>query len=134
MPEHERIPASDLPPDAAVVRGGEMKRKHLARAAQRYNLLTGNRGEYAISVWCLPGRSGSYIAAYSTEAAGLSYTSFRESTLGQIREAGYKMTQTGRPGHYTLRLPSPPTEADWQKIEDIFDDPKPVVEAQGGGD
>lgn len=110
--------------DAVVVRGGKMKRRSLVNAAERHNLI---RGGYAISVWCLPERTGEQIAAYSTEAVGLNYPDLRETTVGRLYEAGFEMTQTGKRGHYTLWLPSPPSDSDWQRLDEIFSEPKPLA-------
>lgn len=54
----------------------------------------------------------------------------RKSAAGRIRNAGtserhpFELRKTGGVGHYTLALPSPTTDDDWDLLDAIFDPPE----------
>jgi hypothetical protein len=77
-------------------------------------------GEYALSVWSLPGADVATIAA----AANLPHSVIRVSTARRIRAAGYELVRSEPPpSHVDLKLPNPPTSQDWETIRSIFDEP-----------
>ena len=78
-------------------------------------------GEYALSVYSLPGRSADEIALL----ASLPHAKIRASTVGRLRAAGYRVVPSpGPPGHADLELPDPPTEDDWRALDALFDPPR----------
>ncbi len=79
-------------------------------------------GEYALSMWSLPGADVATIAA----TADLPHSVVRTSTVGRIRAAGYELVRSEPPpAHADLKLPNPPTDDDWATIRGAFDDPIP---------
>jgi len=60
----------------------------------------------------------------------LMHGDLRKSTAGRIRNAGtrerhpFGLRKTGREGHYTLTLPSPTTDDDWDLLDATFDPPE----------
>jgi hypothetical protein len=80
------------------------------------------RGFYDLSCDCLPGHTRDELA----RIAQYPNTKLRESSVGRIRQAGFDIfpspTRRSR-AHSTLRLPDPPTDRDWEKLEEAFDEP-----------
>jgi len=82
-------------------------------------------GEYALSVFAEDGLDTEEIA----QVAELPHGVIRESTVERIREAGYEVvpsTWIAR-GHADLKLPNPPSDEDWRRLEEVFSEPKPNV-------
>jgi hypothetical protein len=46
------------------------------------------------------------------------------ATVGRLRHGGYELIQTGAHGHYSLMLPSPPADADYDAVMAAFDPPR----------
>ncbi len=59
--------------------------------------------------------------------AELPHAVIRTSTVGRIREAGYDVAPSGGRGHADLKLPSPPSDDDWKKLNEVFGEPEPNV-------
>jgi len=81
-------------------------------------------GEYALSVFCLPGcDKGEEVARQCLES---NRDVFRESKVGLVRTAGYDVVPNEPPrGHALITLlPSPPSREDWQKLNAIFEKAK----------
>jgi hypothetical protein len=112
---------ADVPNDAFVVRGGESKARDMEVSAEKHHEA---HGEYALSGWSVPNASPEEIAHHAREAGDhyLPHGKIRAARAGDLRAAGYEVEGTG---YVSIKLPSPPTEADWQKLNEIFDDPIP---------
>jgi hypothetical protein len=114
----------ELPADAVVIRGGQMKAESLKDAAEAYwAKFEGKRG-YALTVWCWPGHTAEEIA----QAVGshrLPHREMRKSTVERLRELGYPLEPSFGEHHYSLRLPDPPTPQDWVNLDLAFDPPQP---------
>ena len=119
MPNEEGAPLDRLPDDAIVVRGGLMLAADLAVGAQSH---FDAHGFYALSVYCVPGRTADEIAI----GVPLRHSNIRASTVGRLRSAGYEIVASpGPPGHADLVLPTPPTDHDWKALDRVFDPPRP---------
>ena len=80
-------------------------------------------GVYGLSVCSLPDSTAEQIA----EAAGtgrLPQTTMRTSTVGTLRAFGYDVVPTGQSPHATLTLPNPPSDTDWEHLQQAFDSPR----------
>src|SRR5450755_2070697 len=118
--------AGHLPDDAVVVRGGEVTRRSLEKSARLYE--ASYPGEYALSFWSWPQLSADDIAL----RAAMPHPRYRKSTAGRIRNLAVSdgrpldLVRTGpRDGHYTLRLPAPPTDDDMDALRGAFDPSQP---------
>ena len=87
-------------------------------------------GRYGLSLWTWPGATADEIA---TRPGGPPHPLMRTSTVRTVREAGFNLEHTGRPGHVTLYLPDSLTEEDWQRLEQAFGPPVPNPGAQPTG-
>lgn len=81
--------------------------------------------EYALSVFCVPGCGRDEIAQIAQQP----HSVIRESTVEQIREAGYDLVPSPwfGEGHADLKLPTPPSAEDWQRLDEVFSEPVPNV-------
>jgi hypothetical protein len=52
------------------------------------------------------------------------------STAGRIRAAGYELIPSPPPGHYSLVLPDPPSDGDFEAVMSAFNDPEPNPEGK----
>ncbi len=112
--------------ETVVVRGGQMLRKDVIRAAEKYEARY--PGTWGISVYSLPGASVDEIA----QAAEMPHVDLRRSARGKILNArtrdgrGMKLFQTGTNlYHYTLVLPCSPSDDEcWQLLDGVFDAPE----------
>jgi hypothetical protein len=114
----------ELPADAVVIRGGEMRVKDLRTSAQQYRERTKGTQGYALTVWCWPG----HTAEETAQAVGsrvLPHPVLRKCTVGKLRDVGYPLEKTGPEHHYSLRLPNPPGPQDWRNLRGAFDPPQP---------
>jgi hypothetical protein len=107
-----------------------MKRGDLIASAEKYEAQ--HPGVWAISVFSWPGATVGEIA----RRAGLPHVDLRKSTADRIRSAvapdnrRFHLVKTGREGHYTVVLPSPPGPGDWDLLDQLFDRPEPNPAAQ----
>ncbi len=126
-------PGGHLPDSAIVVRGGHMERGNLIDTAEACRRRYGFPG---LSVYSWPDASVREIA-FRVKAIRdrtghplLQHGDLRKSTAGRIRNAGspdrhpFSLQKTGGEGHYTLRLPSPTTDEDWDLLDQTFDAPE----------
>jgi hypothetical protein len=111
----------DLPNDAVVVRGGLMDRERTAASA---TAAFRESGVYGLSVWAAPGMGADDIVrlARSHGPEFLPHAKIRTSTVGRLQP--YTLEADNPGGHYLLKLPTPPTNADWDALELAFDDPR----------
>jgi hypothetical protein len=116
-----------LPDQAVVVRGGRMvSRESLRESAEDYFAWTKaqtGEGIYGLSVCSLANQTGDEIA-HAVGTARLPQTTMRESTVGTLRGFGYEVLPSGPAGHATLVLPNPPSDDDWDNLEEAFDEPR----------
>ena len=122
MSEDERTARGELPPDAVVVRAGEMASKSL-----KDNAVTHHRQfrEWALSVASYPGMSAREIAI----CRRLRNRSMRVSTVAEIQSQGFEVVSDpddspyGPELHALIMLPidpsDEPTEDAW---EDMWDE------------
>jgi hypothetical protein len=102
----------ELPADAVVIRGGEMRVRDLRKSAEVYWQRTKGEQGYALTVWCWPG----HTAEETAQAVGsrvLPHPVLRKCTVGKLRDMGYPLERSGPEHHCSLRLPNPPSAQDW---------------------
>ena len=88
-------------------------------------------GAFALSVFSVPGRTADEIVG----GVPLPHSVIRESTFGRLRAAGYDVVSSlGPPGHADLILPNPPTDDDWQVLDEAFDAARSKPATMGGDD
>lgn len=82
---------------------------------------------YSLSVWSSPDLDAEGIAKAAREQGEeyLPHGRMQTSTVGLLRSLGYGLIPTDPPGHYSLMLPTPPTDEDWDNLMEAFDDPQP---------
>ncbi len=133
MPTADETNSEDeLPDDAIVIRGGLMSRKDLIASVRKCFAL---KGVYGLTVWSFAGLTAQDIALQvkNLHVEGLNplgHGQLRQSTARTIREPGsggrtLVLKKTGREGHYTLTFQSEPTDADWDRLENMFGLPEP---------
>lgn len=116
-----------------------MKRKTLMLSARKYEAIY--PGEYGLTFWSWPEMTAEEIAL-RVGGRRLMHAQLRKCTVGRIRGL---VVSDGRPldlvrtgpqdGHYTLILPSPPTDDDLDRLGQLFDPPQPNPAAsEVGGD
>ena len=73
--------------------------------------------EWAWSFWCAPGKTADEIAL----VADFDNDVIRESTVGQIRAAGFEVeSDSASDDHCKIKLPGPPSDADCKRLRDAF--------------
>jgi hypothetical protein len=78
-------------------------------------------GFHAISVFAHPSNS---VGEIRNKHRVLSqYERVRVSTVARLMAAGFELWPTGTEGHYSIVLPTPPTDEDWQRLDRAFDAP-----------
>jgi hypothetical protein len=122
-----------LPDNAVVIRGGVMRRGDLIASVRKYAVMTG--GVYGLTAWSWPDMDAAEIAlrVKATHPLGrnpVAHGSMRVSTAGTIRTPGtdgkiFRLVKTGAEGHYTLTFPAEPTDADWERVENMFGPAQP---------
>jgi len=110
-----------------------MRRKDLIASARRY--ADRSEGVWGLTFWSWPGLTAGQIAlrVKETHPEGLnpmSHGQMRQSTAGKIREPAqdgrtFLLERTGSEGHYTLTFPSEPSDADWNRLDNMFGPPQP---------
>jgi hypothetical protein len=127
-----------LSDDAVVVRGGMMNRRDLIGSARRY--ADQNNGVYGLSFWSWLGLSAGEITlrVKGMHAVGrnpVGHGQMRHATAGKLREPtpegrSFGLLKTRQDGHYTLTFPSEPTEADWERLDNMFGplEPNPAAD------
>lgn len=122
--ESDRPPEelAPLPDEALVIRGGLSAPETLLKNALEHHDDPANaRGDFAISAWSLPDKSGDDLA----HVASVPHPRIRETTVGRIRAAGYNVVRDEPPeGHALITLPRLPTDTDYMTISDLFDPPR----------
>jgi hypothetical protein len=110
-----------LPGSALLVRGGKMFRPDLEISAEQHFR---RFGHYALSFWSVPGKTAEQIAEQiGTE--DLPHGTLRACPVERLRRLGYEVMFSGRPWHVSVILPSPPSDRDWDNLEQAFDPPQP---------
>jgi hypothetical protein len=131
-------PGGHLSDDAVVIRGGEMKRNTLMLSARKYEAI--HPGEHGLTFWSWPDMTAEEIALRVGRRV-LMHAQLRKCTVGRIRGMAVSdgrpldLVRTGQQdGHYTLILPSPPTNEDLDRLGQLFDPPQPnpAVSEVGG--
>ena len=104
-----------------------MRRSDLVAAATLYHR---EYDRYGLSLSTWPGSTAEEIAM---RPGGPPHSMMRASTVRRLRQAGFDLEPTGRPGHVTLYLPDPPTEEDWERLEQAFGPavPNPAARPMG---
>jgi hypothetical protein len=100
-----------------------MKRERtMANARASYEEL----GVFGLSVWSAPDLDVEGIAqlARSHGPEYLPHSQARASTVGQLKP--YTLHVDEPEGHYLLKLPTVPADADWDALEQAFSDPQPI--------
>jgi hypothetical protein len=106
-----------VPPEAIVIRGGVMQRKSLEDAVE---ISFAEEHVHNLSVYTHPSNELDEIA----RLAGLPNPKLRVTTAGAIYDAGYNLENWDEStGHADLVLPTPPGDADWLALEQIFELP-----------
>lgn len=113
-----------LPPEAVVIRGGKMKRGPMEKRVKKDRR---KLGFYGLSCCSLRDYTYDELDALA-RIAQMPQPKLRASTVGRIRDAGegFDVLPTpseNNPAHATLKLPDPPSDRDWEKLEEIFDEP-----------
>lgn len=117
-----------LPEDAIVIRGGQMRVRDMQASADVYE--ADLPGQYGLTFWSWPGLTADQIAR-RVGTSRLPHPVFRKCPVSRIHNLipsdgrPLSLEKTYGPGHYTLFLPSPPTEEDFQRLSAIFDPPEP---------
>jgi hypothetical protein len=138
--EDERV-AGGLPPNAVVVRGGQMEPVTTVKALRKERR---ERGRYALSVYSIHGLDAHRIAL-RVGTPDLPHPEMRESTAGRIREAGYEIALSQEEGyaegHCDLVVPwesSEDASEEWllnhsERLLELFDkkSPNPVKRPKG---
>jgi hypothetical protein len=87
-------------------------------------------GEYGLSFWSWPDMTADQIAV-RVGGELLPHPELRKCTAERIRNLRVSdgrpldLIETGRPGHYTVRLPSPLDRRDLEQLSELFDAPQP---------
>ncbi len=132
MAEDERA-TGDLPPDAVVVRAGEMASKSLKDNAVTHHKQPPH--EWALSVACYPSMSAREIAL----CRRLRNRSMRVSTVAEIESAGFEVVADPDDSPYApelhalIMLPIDPSdepteeawEEMWDELRDCFGEKEP---------
>jgi hypothetical protein len=119
---------SDLPDDTTVVRGGLMHRERTIKSAEA---AFREFGVYGLSVWAVANLNAEKIVRHArhhdTESQHyLPHPQMRTSTVGQLRRRGFDLEPDSPRGHYLLTIPTPPTDDDWDALEQEFGEPQPT--------
>jgi hypothetical protein len=117
----------ELPDAAVVVRGGRMASFEEVQASAEDQFSQSEKetgsGVYGVSVCSLPELSALEIL-YAIPEGKLPHGSFRETTVGKLRELGFDVVPSEWHGHATLTFSALPTEEDWRKLNFVFSDPR----------
>lgn len=110
-----------------------MPRAGLIASARRY--AAQNNGVHGLSFWSWPGLTAGQIAMrvkgmHQTGKNPLPHGQLRQSTVARLTEPSgdgrvFGLGEARPDGHCTLTFPSEPTEADWDRIDEMFDEPEP---------
>jgi hypothetical protein len=110
-----------------------MKRSYLIDTAEECTKRLGHPGLSVFSWQDATLREVAFKVKEIRDRTGVPYLKngdLRKSTAGRIRNAGtpeshpFGLLKTGGDGHYTLTLPSPTTDDDWDLLDAIFDPPE----------
>lgn len=111
-----------------MVRAGEMRLGAFMRSAE---VCLENEGFYGISFFSFPGMDADEIAREvgivreETPLRLMPNPSMRQATAGAVRALGYPLDPDNSPrGHVALRFDGPPTDADWEALDDVFQPPE----------
>lgn len=88
-------------------------------------------GVYGLSVWSVANLTATEIVrharSHNTENQHyLPHPQMRTSTAGQLRRRGFGLEPDSPSGHYMLTIPAPPTDEDWDALEQEFGEPEPT--------
>ena len=112
-----------------------MTLENLASSAEFHYSETGGEG-YALSFWASAELDVAGIVRAAREQGAIDGERYiphgrvQVATAGKIRAAGYELIPTPPPGHYSLELPDPPTNSDYEAVMSAFDDPVPNPEGR----
>ena len=48
----------------------------------------------------------------------------RQTDVGRLRDVGFDVVLSGRPGHATLTFQGLPSDKDWDELQQAFDEPE----------
>jgi hypothetical protein len=110
-----------LPDGAIVIRGGRMDPRRLLRRAARDRERLGRFGISGFGA-----TSAKMTLEELIRRAGMPHPELQRSTVGRIREAGFKIERTGRWPHCTIDLGEAPDEETTARLIAAFDPPEPT--------
>lgn len=118
--------ADPLPEETIVIRGGTNPPDKMREQAQEE---FDDCGVYSLSAAADPAMTLEEIA----RTARRPNAQIVQTTVGRLRSAGCDVTHpTGKRRHVDILLPQPPTEEDWQALEEASDPPEPNPYRRGG--
>jgi hypothetical protein len=117
------------PPDAIVVRMGQMKREDVEVSV---DVELEDRGIPGISACCIPGLSADDTAL----ASGLPHPVYRFGLVGDLEERGFEVRPDPPPeGHVLVVLPlnpeGTPSDTVWEALNSAFSQPQPSPRRSG---
>src|SRR5262245_31196139 len=115
-----------LPHAAVLVRGGTSAPDELRRTAELHWKKSGKK-EWAISVFGHRSRDARWIAIRARKR--LPHSVIRETTVGDVKRAGFRTLPRGKYGHALILLPNPPEPTVWPTIAALFvnEQPNPAL-------
>lgn len=90
-------------------------------------------GVYGLSVWSVASFSAADIVQLARSYPDdnyLPHSQMRTSTVRQLRAQGFDLVPDSPRGHYLLTIPTPPTDDDWDALEQEFGEAEPTPSRQ----
>jgi hypothetical protein len=89
-------------------------------------------GVYGLSVWSVAESDAAKIVRTvrshdeTTGFPNLPHGQIRTSTAGALQARGFGLEPDSPFGHYLLTIPTPPTDEDWDALQEEFGPPEPT--------